>query len=106
MSNDAPLNVLLVVSDQHNPDIAGYAGNRYVRTPNLDRIARRGVTFRNACCNCPVCGPSRMSYMTGKYVHQIENWWNRVPLDPAEMTWARKLDQNGMARVSKAPGTC
>jgi choline-sulfatase len=34
--------------------------------------------------------------MTGKYVHQIGTWWNRVPLDPAEMTWARKLDQHGV----------
>ncbi len=96
MPKESPPNVLLIVSDQHNPDIAGYAGNPHVETPNLDRIARRGTNFRNACCNCPVCGPSRMSYMTGKYVHQIQTWWNRVPLDPTEMTWARKLDQNGI----------
>lgn len=94
--NSAARNILLIVSDQHNPHIAGYAGNPHVRTPNLDRLARTGTRFTNACCTCPVCKPSRMSYMTGKHVHQIENWWNRVPLDPEEMTWARKLDGHGI----------
>ncbi|MFO7870457.1 MAG: sulfatase-like hydrolase/transferase [Kiritimatiellia bacterium] len=89
-------NIVLIVSDQHNPHVAGYAGNRFVRTPNLDRISAEGVVFKSAYCSSPVCGPSRMSYMTGKYVHQIENWWNAVPLDPAEPTWAGELDRNGI----------
>jgi choline-sulfatase len=96
MSERETPNVLLIVSDQHNPRITGYAGHPHVATPNLDALAARGAVFTRACCTSPVCGPSRMSYLTGKHLHQIRNWWNAVPLDPDEMTWARRLDEAGI----------
>ena len=93
---ETPPNVVLIVSDQHNPRLAGYAGHPTIRTPNLDALAASGTVFDRAYCNTPVCGPSRMSYMAGKHLHQIGTWWNGVPLDPEEMTWARKLHEHGV----------
>ena len=85
-------NILVICSDQHRPGMTGYRKHPFLRSPHLDRLAGEGVSFTRAYGNCPVCGPSRMSFMTGKYTHQIGSWFNRVPLDPEEMTWARRLD--------------
>lgn len=89
-------NILVICSDEHNPRMAGYRNHPYVKTPNLDRLATEGVHFTRAYCNSPVCGPSRMSFITGKYVHEIESWFMRIPLNRNEMTWARRLDQAGI----------
>jgi len=62
-----PLNVLLIISDQHKQTVSGCYGDPLVRTPNLDRLARDGVVFDNAFCQAPVCGPSRASIVTGTY---------------------------------------
>lgn len=95
MSASKP-NVLVICSDQHNPLFTGYRDHQFVETPNLDKLAAEGTCFTRAYCNSPVCTPSRMSFITGKYVHKIGSWMIGVPLDPGEMTWARRLDQAGI----------
>ena len=92
----SPPNILVICSDQHHPHMSGYRGHARVQTPNLDRLAAQGTHFTRAYCTSPICTPSRMSFITGKYVHQIDNWAIGVPLDPAEMTWARRLDRAGI----------
>lgn len=89
-------NMLVICSDQHHPRMSGYRGHPYVQTPNLDRLAESGTHFTSAYCTSPVCTPSRMSFITGKYVHQIETWMIGFPLARDEMTWARRLDQAGI----------
>jgi len=61
---DGP-NILMVMSDQHRGDWLGCAGADWLRTPNIDRLAERGVHFRNAACNSPLCAPSRASLASG-----------------------------------------
>lgn len=68
MTNATRPNVLWLMSDQHNADCLGHAG-RNVRTPHLDALARRGVSFTRAYCNNPICAPSRISFVTGQYPH-------------------------------------
>lgn len=63
-----PLNVLWLMSDQHNANCLGCAGHPDVRTPCLDGLAANGVRFRRAYCNNPICGPSRSCYLTGQFV--------------------------------------
>jgi arylsulfatase A-like enzyme len=78
-------NVLFIMCDQLRRDfISCYGG--HVHTPNLDRLARRGVRFDNAFVQSGVCGPSRMSFYTGRYVNSHGATWNNVPLSVAEHT--------------------
>lgn len=66
---DEKPNVLFVICDDLNCDIGSY-GNSQMITPNIDRLAARGVRFDRAYCQYPLCGPSRASFMTGLYPDQ------------------------------------
>src|SRR5689334_23022115 len=57
-------NILFIASDDLN-DWVGAMGHPEVKTPNLDRLAKRGTIFTNAHCQSPLCSPSRMSLLTG-----------------------------------------
>jgi choline-sulfatase len=60
-------NVLLLVNDEHHPDVVGYAGDDVVQTPTLDWLAETGTVFTNAYTPAPVCIPARHSIRTGKF---------------------------------------
>ena len=88
-------NILLIMSDEHAPMFSGPYGHPLVQTPHMDRIAKDGITFTNAYCNSPLCMPSRMSFMTGRYIHHIGAWDNAAPLRPDAVTWAHLLRDVG-----------
>lgn len=88
-------NFLIIMSDEHAPHFSGVYGHRLVKTPHLDRLAGQGVLFENAYCNSPLCGPSRMSFMTGRYIHHIAAWDNSTPLATDAVTWAHLLGGAG-----------
>ncbi len=60
-------NFLFIQSDQHRYDCLGINGHPYVKTPNLDSLAARGMNFSQAYTPCPVCTPARASLMTGQW---------------------------------------
>jgi choline-sulfatase len=62
-------NVVFIISDDHSAEVLGAYGNKIIKTPNLDKMANRGVLFTHAYVNSPVCSPSRQSIITGKYPH-------------------------------------
>ena len=62
-------NILFLICDDLNCDLGAY-GHPQVQTPNIDRLASRGVLFENTHCQYPLCGPSRASFMTGMYPDQ------------------------------------
>ena len=62
-------NIVFILVDDLRWDELGCAGHPYVRTPNIDRIAREGAMFRNAFMTTPLCSPSRASFLTGQYAH-------------------------------------
>lgn len=68
MSTRRP-NILIFMPDQLRADAVGCFGNPVARTPHIDALAARGVRFDQAWTQHPVCGPSRVSFMTGWYPH-------------------------------------
>ena len=62
-------NILVLFVDQQRYDCLGCYGNETVKTPNLDRLARRGIRFTNAYTPAPVCTPARTSFQTGLWPH-------------------------------------
>jgi len=84
-------NILLIMTDEHAPMYSGAYGHPLVKTPYMDQLATEGVTFDNAYCNSPLCLPSRMSFMTGRYINQIRAYDNACPLASDTVTWAHML---------------
>ncbi len=74
-------NILLVTADQFRADALSCAGHKVVRTPNLDRLAEDGVRFASHFSQCPPCGPSRTSLLTGMYQMNHRSVVNGAPLD-------------------------
>ncbi|MFV0382648.1 sulfatase-like hydrolase/transferase [Paracoccus sp. (in: a-proteobacteria)] len=91
-----PRNILFIMFDQLRRDYLGCYGHPHLHTPNIDRLAARGVRFDNAYIQSPLCGPSRMSTYTGRYVHSHGASWNGVPLKIGERTMGDFLRDQGM----------
>lgn len=86
--------VLILMSDEHRADVAGFAGDPIVRTPNLDWLARDGVVFSNAYTPSPICVPSRQCIFSGQYPHTNGcTGWKGLP--PGHPTYATRLGQYG-----------
>lgn len=62
-----PMNVVVIVGDDHRADALGCAGHPFIQTPNLDRLAAEGVRFSNACVTTSICCTSRASIFTGMH---------------------------------------
>ncbi len=84
-------NVLLIVVDQWRADCVPHLGAAHLRTPNLDRLCREGVTFANHVTTTVPCGPARASLLTGLYQMNHRAVQNTIPLDARHTTLARAL---------------
>ncbi len=62
-------NVLFMLTDDQRWDAIGLGGSRYLQTPNMDRLGKEGVYFKNAFCTTSLCSPSRASILSGLYAH-------------------------------------
>lgn len=90
-------NILFIMFDQLRWDYLSCYGHPHLKTPNMDRLAGIGVRFTRAYVQAPLCGPSRMSTYTGRYVHSHGASWNGTPLKVGEMTMGDHLRDAGMA---------
>ena len=90
------MNVLWIMADQLRWDYLGCYGAKCPPTPNIDRLASKGVRFNRAYVQSPVCGPSRMSYYTGRYVRSHGSTWNGFPLRVGEPTLGEHLREIGV----------
>ena len=78
-------NVIFILTDDHRFDYMGFTGKvSWLRTPNMDRLAREGVYFPNAFVTTSLCSPSRASILTGMYSHQHTIVDNHAP-DPGNL---------------------
>ena len=89
-------NILFIMYDQLRHDYLSCAGHPHLETPNMDWLAGNGVRFSRCYVQSPVCGASRMSTYTGRYVQSHGAAWNNVPLKVGELTLGDHLRQAGM----------
>jgi arylsulfatase A-like enzyme len=94
---DTRPNILFILVDDLRFNAVGYAGHPFVKTPNIDRIAREGAIFENAFVTTPLCSPSRASFLTGRYVrsHKVLDNTNHNELSHQLITWPRLLHDAG-----------
>ena len=117
-SVSAPNIVLVLIDDMGWTDLGCY-GSRLYETPNIDRLAERGMRFTNAYAACTVCSPSRAALMTGKYParlhltdwiagHQMKNpkmlipdWTKHLVLEETTLAEALKSAGYATAHIGK-----
>jgi choline-sulfatase len=89
-------NMLVILSDEHQARAMGCAGHPFVKTPNLDRLAARGMRFTDAYTPCPICVPARASFATGRHVHETRRWDNAMPYIGTPKGWGHALQAAGV----------
>lgn len=92
----AQKNVVVIMSDEHDPRIMGCSGHPFVKTPHLDALARRGVRFSNAYTPSPICVPARAAFATGMRVNQLRLWDNAMPYTGEQRGWGHVLQEHGV----------
>lgn len=88
-------NIVFLISDDHSYPDLGCLGNREVRTPNLDRMAREGMRFDRCFVSSPQCSPNRSSIFTGCTPHATSTSRLHTPMPPWEPTFLEPLKERG-----------
>ncbi|MEC8204077.1 MAG: sulfatase-like hydrolase/transferase, partial [Pseudomonadota bacterium] len=88
-------NLLILMSDEHDPRYMGCADHPFVKTPNMDRLAESGTRFETAYTPCPICVPARGSFATGRHVHETGCWDNAHGYDGSTPGWGQRLIDTG-----------
>ena len=92
-------NILFIMYDQLRADYLGCEGHPTIKTPHMDALAARGVRFNRAYSQAPVCGPSRVSFYTGRYMSSHGAGYNNVPFSLDQWTMGDYLREVGMRSV-------
>jgi choline-sulfatase len=92
-------NVIVLMSDEHNPFYSSVYGHSKVSTPNMERLASMGTVYENVYCNSPLCTPSRSAFMSGKPVHQLQTYNNCNVIPGNYSSYGRVLRDQGIHTV-------
>ncbi len=94
---DRPPNILLIMADDVGVETLGCYGGESHNTPHLDALAKSGLRF-NHCYSMPVCHPTRISLLTGRYPFRLKNpRWGSFPKSEEKKTVAHLLKNAGYA---------
>jgi arylsulfatase A-like enzyme len=88
-------NILFIMSDDHAYQAISAYSDKLIQTPNIDRIAREGILFSNACVTNSICAPSRATILTGKHTHLHGKIDNRFPFDTTQTTFPQLFQDAG-----------
>lgn len=88
-------NVVFVLCDDLRWDCLGVAGHPHLKTPNIDRLAKEGVYFKNAFCTTALCSPSRASILSGLYAHSHKVIGNFTEYPVNLQSFPRQLQKAG-----------
>jgi len=91
----SPPNILFIMSDDHAYQAISAYSDHLIRTPNIDRLAREGMLFTNACVTNSICAPSRAVILTGKHSHLNGKIDNIMPFDTTQITFPQIFQQAG-----------
>ena len=103
-SADEKKNVLFIIVDDLRPELNCY-GAKYMKTPNIDRLASQGVMFENAYCNIPVSGASRASLFSGLRPANNRYWDVQAEIDReahGTVTLPQVFKENGYVTISNS----
>lgn len=89
-------NVIVIMSDEHDPRHSGCYGSARVKTPHIDALATRGTRFSAAYTPSPICVPARAAFATGMRVHQARLWDNALPYHGQIRGWGHVLQERGI----------
>lgn len=96
---DKPLNIVVIQVDQMSAQALSLYGHKVVQTPHLERLASDGTVFTNSYCNFPLCVPSRVSMLAGRYPNAINIWDNATEMPAAIPTLSHYLRNLGYHTV-------
>lgn len=95
-TGEKPRNIIFVLTDDHRYDAMGFLkGQEWLETPQMDRMAREGVYFKNAFVTTALCSPSRATILTGKYAHSHRIVDNNTAIPPGTTFFPQYLQQAG-----------
>ena len=92
---EAPMNLVLILADDHRYDAMGFLGPKFLQTPHLDALAREGAHFKNAFVTTALCSPSRATLLTGVYAHRHRVVDNNHPVPPGTVFFPERLQAAG-----------
>ena len=92
---EQPMNILFIMCDDHSYQTISAYDQRYIETPNIDRIANEGVRFTNSFVANSISGPSRACMLTGKHSHANGFTNNSTRFDGSQLTFPKLLQQAG-----------
>lgn len=103
--NSGKPNVIIIVADDLGYGDTGFDGQTKIKTPNIDKLAKEGMTFRQHYAGTSVCGPSRAAFLTGvntahATVRELSEWsltGKPADLTPNDVTFAKELKRVGYA---------
>ncbi len=88
-------NIIFIMSDDHAYQAISAYDDRLIQTPNIDRLAKEGMLFTNACVTNSICAPSRATILTGKHTHINGKIDNRFPFDTTQVTFPQIFQRHG-----------
>ena len=88
-------NILFIMSDDHAYQAISAYNDKLIKTPNIDRIAKEGMLFTNACVTNSICAPSRATILTGKHTHINGKIDNITPFDTTQTTFPQLFQKAG-----------
>jgi len=93
-AQDRP-NIIYIMSDDHDADAISAYNSRFIQTPNIDRLAREGMLFKNGFVGNSICSPARATLLTGQHSHKNGIRDNRTPFDGTKITLPKLMSPTG-----------
>ena len=91
-------NILLLMSDNQSADHLGCYGDKSIKTPHIDRLAKKGLIFKNAYCSAPSCSPARASMLTGQDIWSLGEAANLWSSFPKVKVYTQLMEASGLLR--------